>query len=43
MIVAGRHLPEEDENYAGVEVDELLLFNNNLNGDDIERIYNMQN
>ena len=32
-VVVGRHLPNEDDEYAGVEVDELLLFNNNLNED----------
>ena len=40
-VVVGRHLPEEDKDYAGVEVDELLLFNNNLDDDDIDNIYNI--
>ena len=39
-VVVGRHLPEQDRDYAGVEVDELLMFNNNLDGDQIEAIYN---
>ena len=38
-VVVGRHLPEEDKDYAGVEVDELLLFNSNLDEDDINAIY----
>ena len=42
-VVVGRHLPEEDEEYAGVDVDELLLFNNNMNDDQINAIYNQQN
>ena len=42
-VVVGRHLPEEDQDYAGMEVDELLLFNNNLDGDKINAIYNQQN
>ena len=39
-VVVGRHLPEKDQDYAGVEVDELLVFNNNLDGDQIDAIYN---
>ena len=42
-VVVGRHLPEEDKDYAGMEVDELLLFNSNLYGDLINAIYNQQN
>ena len=38
-VVVGRHLPEEGKDYAGVEVDELLLFNSNLNEDDVNTIY----
>ena len=37
-VVVGRHLPDQD--YSGVEVDELLVFNNNLYGVQIDVIYN---
>ena len=42
-VVVGGHLLEEDKDYAGVEVDELLVFNSNLDGDQINAIYNLQN
>ena len=42
-VVVGRHLPEEDKDYAGVELDELLVFNSNLNKNEINAIYNLQN
>ena len=42
-VVVGRHLPEVDKDYVGVEVDELLLFNDHLNEDQIDAIYNQQN
>ena len=37
-VVVGQHLPEKDQDYAGVEVDELLVFNNILDGNQIEAI-----
>ena len=42
-VFVRQHMPEEDQDYAGVEVDELLVFNNNLDGDLINAIYNQQN
>ena len=42
-VVVGRHLPEEDQDYAGVQMDELLLFNSNLDGNLINVMYNEQN
>ena len=42
-VFVGRHLPEEDKDYLGVEVDELLVFNSNLDGDQINSIYSQQN
>ena len=42
-VVVGRNEPEADKEYAGVEVDELLVFNSNLDGDQIKVIYNQQN
>ena len=42
-VVVGRHLPEEDKDYAGVDVDELLVFNSNLDDNEIDTIYDLQN
>ena len=42
-VVVGRHLPEEDKDYVGVEVDELLVFNSNLDANLINVMYNEQN
>ena len=39
-VVVGRHLSEKDQDYAGVEVDELLVFNSNLDENQIDAIYN---
>ena len=36
QIVVGKFRPEEDRNYASVELDELLFFNATLTQDDIE-------
>ena len=38
QIVVGKFRPEEDRNYASVELDELLFFNTTLTQDDIEAL-----
>ena len=39
-IVVGRRLTNLDENYASVQVDELIYFNASLTSDDVQSIYN---
>ena len=36
QVFVGKFRPEEDRNYASVEIDELLFFNTTLTQDDIE-------
>ena len=39
-IAVGRFYPDRDQQYASVEVDELIYFNAALTIDDIQSIYN---
>ena len=39
-IVVGRYYPDQDRNYASVQVDELIYFNAALTSDDVQSIYN---
>ena len=39
-IVVGRYYTNQDQNYASVQVDELIYFNAALTTDDVRSIYN---
>ena len=42
-LVLGRQFVDEDDNYAGIDVDELVFFNRKLTVMEVMKIYNNEN